>query len=585
MSNEAEPIYGSMPSLEERFDAILLGAAFGDALGWPHEMRATAVKSTKAGFSLQLNSWTKRSGGRFLPHEEHIGSGEYSDDTQLLVAVARARAHHSHWWRYLAEVELPFWTTYQRGGGGASVRAAKLWLKGIAPWEGSRRDKDLYFEAGGNGVAMRVAPHVLVGASDDEFHAIAQCVVADGITTHGHPIALVGALSYAYALWRAVRATRTLEYGQLIAEVTDASSVWGTLPEMQDFWPTWENQAFQVADYHEKWMAAVEQVVRQLRVASDGLSTGALDFDEETMERIGCFDKSILGAGTVAASAAIFLASKYAASPLEGVTRAAFAQGSDTDTIASMTGGLTSAFNGIDWVRPYITAIQDNHFLAGVAQRLAHPVGQLDQNWERFSSSDQQKLIDDLDSSRSDDLTLPLRTRAKVVGGGGVSSKSEKVSVNSWRIRDEAGQTFIIKMVQKTKDSPHQKLELDTPQKEQISTSGLNRAPARLAGVTLSTFDIGSSRHFYKYVLGLFISRDTGKLIQIGDTLVLRQYDVSREVGGGSIVYIEVDDIRACWMRVSQEQRGSPSEISSKAGRASFICNDPDGRMIEIFQR
>jgi hypothetical protein len=60
-----------------------------------------------------------------------------------------------------------------------------------------------------------------------------------------------------------------------------------------------------------------------LDIASEGLARGALDFDEEVMRGIGCYDKRISGAGTVAAAASIFLASKYAVSPIEGVTRAA----------------------------------------------------------------------------------------------------------------------------------------------------------------------------------------------------------------------------------------------------------------------
>jgi hypothetical protein len=81
---------------------------------------------------------------------------------------------------------------------------------------------------------------------------------------------------------------------------------------------------------------------RHLDVASEGLVTGALDFDEDVLGRIGCFDKKISGAGTVAAAAAIFLASKYAVSPMEGVARGALAKGADTVMVGNriFTGSL-----------------------------------------------------------------------------------------------------------------------------------------------------------------------------------------------------------------------------------------------------
>ncbi len=201
-----------------KFEGVILGGALGDALGWPHELRARGSIDFSQG-KLVLESWTKRSGGRFQPHEEIIDAGSYSDDTQLVIAVSRSRLRHRIWWQYLAKVELPFWTIYQRGGGGAALRAARLLLKGILPWESRAIDRRKYFDAGGNGVAMRIAPHCLLGFSDPDFGRIAKNVFVDGVLTHGHPTGLVGALAFAYALWTALRKTGTLEYGQLVEEV------------------------------------------------------------------------------------------------------------------------------------------------------------------------------------------------------------------------------------------------------------------------------------------------------------------------------------------------------------------------------
>jgi ADP-ribosylglycohydrolase len=63
-----------------------------------------------------------------------------------------------------------------------------MWLKGREPWasrdsEGAAR----YFQAGGNGVAMRILPHALKHAKDDDFQGAARNIVLNGIATHGHP--------------------------------------------------------------------------------------------------------------------------------------------------------------------------------------------------------------------------------------------------------------------------------------------------------------------------------------------------------------------------------------------------------------
>ena len=57
------------------------------------------------------------------------------------------------------------------GGGGATKNAAKSWLFGIRPWDNKRGQKDLkrYVDAGGNGVSMRILPHILYSSELDFF--------------------------------------------------------------------------------------------------------------------------------------------------------------------------------------------------------------------------------------------------------------------------------------------------------------------------------------------------------------------------------------------------------------------------------
>ncbi len=119
--------------LSERAHGAFFGAAVGDALGWPNENRSSRV-GRRDSFSVvkSFQRWVRRPGGRFLPHEDVILPGEYSDDTQLLLCTARSLLVGDLWWKQLATREFPLWKLYERGAGGASKRAADAWLASIS---------------------------------------------------------------------------------------------------------------------------------------------------------------------------------------------------------------------------------------------------------------------------------------------------------------------------------------------------------------------------------------------------------------------------------------------------------------------
>ena len=214
-------------------EGAFIALAAGDALGWPQEMPRRVRGGTGGGTpSLEFQTWTRRSGSRFRLFDEPIGAGEYGDGTQLALAVARCRANHGEdWWKAWVRMELPRWTLYERGGGGATKRAAGAWRAGAPPWLADTAD-DLrrYFGAGGNGVAVRVLPHALFLAGNDDPAALVQDVVRDGVATHGHPRALVGATASAFAAWSLVRRRATLRFGELLDLLLDERRAWGAFP-------------------------------------------------------------------------------------------------------------------------------------------------------------------------------------------------------------------------------------------------------------------------------------------------------------------------------------------------------------------
>jgi len=343
----------------------ILGAAAGDALGWPYEQNSKNISKATPKDKEMFKKWIRRDGGRFWSHEEEINPGEYSDDTQLIIATARSLRYGSNWSKYFSKVELPAWLSYERGGGGATKRAAEAWKRGNNPWSVEKEKKaavEKYFNAGGNGVAMRILPHVF--NNENSFDEIMHQVVLNGIFTHGHPRALIGATVYADALIYLLNNEKTLGYGELVEYLLNRKDNWSKFPKLQKM-DSWLNVANEILKnkYMALWDDVAEEVMNLLKIVKEGLDQGALDMGNDVLERLGCFDRKINGAGTVTAVAAIYLASKYASSPRLALTEAAYLKNADTDTLASMVGGLLGILHGADFLSVSWLDVQDYEYL------------------------------------------------------------------------------------------------------------------------------------------------------------------------------------------------------------------------------
>lgn len=344
----------------------LLGAVIGDAIGWPYESNNRRIGRSKKGSEFQ--DWTRRSGGKWYAHEEIIHEGEYSDDSQLIFSTARSLRYEKNWAKYLAKVELPSWLLYERGGGGATKRSAQSWSKGIPPWKNEKSVSLRYFEAGGNGVAMRILPHVLISNNKEQIFSQ---VFTNGINTHGHPRALLGATLYASALYYLFNKKGVLEYGELIDYLLEAKHEWSKMPvtNKMDDWLSCANK-FTNGDYHSLWEKTAEELVAGLYISKEAMDLGILDNSSETLEKLGAFSNQG-GAGTIAALVATYMVSKYAADPIAGFLEIATLRNADTDTLASMVGGLVGALYGTEWLREeWIEKIQDYKYIVKVAEQM-----------------------------------------------------------------------------------------------------------------------------------------------------------------------------------------------------------------------
>ena len=435
-------------------EGAFLALAAGDALGWPQEMRRN-VRSSAGGPSprIEFQTWTRRSGGRYRPYEEVIGAGEYSDDTQLTLAVARSRTNHgADWWKAFMRVELPRWTLYERGGGGATKRAAQAWLAGSPPWQSGKTDAvRRYFDAGGNGVAMRVLPHALFLGGQDDPAVLVHDVVRDGAATHGHPRALVGATACAYAAWSLVRRDGTLGFGELLDLLIDERGAWGVFPDMERGGGAWFVAAGRVIDepYERLWERAVEEMCQLLGQARHGIRAGALADDRAVLDDLGCFGR-FKGAGTVTAASAAYLAARHAAQPAQGVLRAAFECGADTDTLAAVTGGLLGCLAGVEWLPAPWHDVQDAAYIRSLAGRVARgPAGAEQRPVETPATP--QSILTDLARNGDHEVALGESTRVQATPLAAPRPLSKSITVHAWRVRTPEGQTLYVTRVEDLK--------------------------------------------------------------------------------------------------------------------------------------
>jgi len=456
----------SSPALtREQIYGALLGAVVGDALGWPYEQNAGRIAGhSSAPPDDVFHSWRRRAGGRFLPHELVIGPGEYSDDTQLLLATARAVLWYTSWARYLSQYELPLWLLYERGGGGATRRAADSWLRGQAPWANDRL-RSSYFDAGGNGVAMRVLPHVFVPQQTDAH--LMRDVLRNGILTHGHPRALIGARLYALAASWIARAPQPIAYGTLIDALLDEETVWGQLLEGASGSDTSSHSWIEAADQHfsggylEVWRRTVDEIRDGLKFSKQALASGALADDYTTLHDLGCFDRRSNGSGVVAALAVVYLFAAHATNPMVGLRTIAYARNADTDTIASMLGGLFGLSHRVEWIPEPLRAVQDCQYLEQIATAFAESLDPADivrqGSWKERDARAVQRALEQGTTT----LHLGILGQSTVIERRELKTGNMELVGQEWRLKVASGQTVFISRVQKV--SPRQLREQSPP--------------------------------------------------------------------------------------------------------------------------
>lgn len=411
-------------SYEEKVKGALLGVAIGDAYGWPNEQNSHRVGNNRYD-KIDFQDWVRKDGGRFWPHEECIKAGEYSDDTQLTLATLRALLLGKQWGQQFIYTELPVWSVYARGAGGATKRAAAHWEKGKSPWKISSPGAKQYFNAGGNGAAMRVLPHAF-DLNLGHYEFIEQ-VFINSMYTHGHPRAIIGAMLYATAVRYLLQKSDTLEYGGLVRYLSENVSLWNDIPH-NDKIKTWIDSAIKLGiDYQLLWQDTIYETKELLEKAEVFLSDGLLDVTEESLEKLGCFNRKINGAGNITAVTALYMFSKYADSPVKSITLTGTLNKADTDTLASMVGGLVGALHGTFWIPEQWKKVQDYHAIEFLA--------------ETYLKKERIKIDS---SSREIRLTKAIVDKMNIGDAGSFEPFGEVVLVNREQFYGNSSNTIVI---------------------------------------------------------------------------------------------------------------------------------------------
>lgn len=418
----------NFPSRLDKCRGAMVATAIGDALGWPNEDRSGNTSKKTMGQD-KFISWKRKAGGRFYNHSETILAGEYSDDTQMVLSVARSIIA-GNWENFFKNKELPFWVEYERGGGKALLRAARFYKTSKKNIWQSELAAD-YFQAGGNGTTMRILPHIIAIEHSAGGYELFADVIRDCLITHGHPRAVLGATCYAYALNWLLNKNSVLEYGELVSVVKAGINEWGKFPQ-SILSAEWLEAANSFYNYREIWNQTLDAMLKHLDYIYNSLQKGLMIVDTDVLLHLNCFGKE-KGAGDIAVLAAIYLTSKYANNPVLGIKIPALMAGTDSDTIASITGGLLGMLCGLEQIPMEWRLVQDYTCIIQITDILASE-SRVDEL--KFVTSKEKEKEDEWDSSPIGNLHF-LRSQTIQCG------KKTSVDISTWKTL--FGQTLYIK--------------------------------------------------------------------------------------------------------------------------------------------
>lgn len=365
---------------ETKYKGSIKLAAIADALGWITEFEKSETQLKQKFGTTRIDTfhtWKKNVGGRFYGFVDTIRAGSYSDDTQLLLAVARSiKKDGSIDNNYFGKSELANWLDYARGGGRTVKTAANKIQRRSANWYSNFYHFKVggetidYKQSGANGAAMRVLPIALANLGNVE--KIKEEIFCNSIVTHGHPRAILGAMLYGYAANQIIPfRPEDFNWENYITQIgSDFEKKFDLCfmdkLELKQWLTEWNKSASK--PFESVYAETATEARNQLRIIFQSIKQDQPV--RETLERIGCFDPNTKGSGIATVIAGIYLAAKFHDKPLIAIVESANALGADTDSIAAFTGGLVGALHGQGIIPEKWKTVQDIEYLDKIAERL-----------------------------------------------------------------------------------------------------------------------------------------------------------------------------------------------------------------------
>lgn len=309
-----------MDALANRFAGCLIGAAVGDAFGMPLEFLShDEIKRIYGGLVTDMLP-----PGPHSPYR-HLTRGQYTDDTQMMTALAQAIIEAGFPDPYTIAEKFVEWyhsPGNNRGPGVGCMQACRKLSQGVY-WDRSGSD------SAGNGAAMRVMPVALMYHGDEA--RIMEFARQQSIITHRDERAIEGAQIIALAIDYLLDAK---DPSALITHILPYAAI-GEIKQQQ-----------------LKVQALLELKAEGEEVFSHMVDLGTSGYIVHT-----------LGAALYA-----FLHSPY---DFRQVVVTAANAGGDADTAACIAGALAGAYNGFDAIpASWAEALEDCDRIYDMAQRL-----------------------------------------------------------------------------------------------------------------------------------------------------------------------------------------------------------------------
>jgi len=462
-----------------------LWAAYGDAIGFISELtdEKGLRRRTKGQPLTQPMEWPRRVGGRTGVTVD-LPAGCYSDDTQLRLATARAISEKGFDVEAFAKVELPVWLCYALGGGRATKAAANNLARPNTTWFANTFNG--WLNAGGNGAAMRIQPHVWAASDPGDPGSYLPDVIRNGVCTHANVMALYGAVFHAVTLGTALRdhaVPQPDDVRAILDRSARAPEVFKGDAELAEFWlPLWERGAGR--EFSEAWREAHTATVRACdvaaRVAREAKehsgspdSTYHIEAYRTLLKELNLYDEQRRGAGTLTAVASLALG-WIEPQPDKAMLIAANAVGSDTDTIATMAGAIL----GTAASDPPDGPVLDRDVIQRVADQLVDVANGSTQSGHRYPDllrwSPPRTQADALGQGAQSLIVLGLGAVREVLG----EPISAPIGDAAWQwLRLATGQTLLIKRRRAVPRFPD-----DTAAPEDTAVHGKRRGTEQVMG-------------------------------------------------------------------------------------------------------